>query len=85
VVIAAGRPCDSYLAWRASRNGKLVRHGMHQDAQKSSTTTWPFRDSSEKELPLRFLRLSSVEAGSMARPAAGSAERRTAAVSRRNA
>jgi hypothetical protein len=29
VVIAdARRPCDSYLAWRASRNGKLVRHGM---------------------------------------------------------
>ena len=26
---------------RPSRNGKLARHGMHQDAQKSSTTTLP--------------------------------------------
>jgi hypothetical protein len=60
------RPCAPYFVCRPSSAGKLARHGTHQGAQKSRTTTLPLRDSSANGVSF-ICRRRTWGAGSAAR------------------
>src|SRR5687767_13983307 len=60
------------LACRSLSSGRALRQGVHQVAQKSSSTTLPLKPSRVRVLPSRVLRVKAGARSPLRRPVCGS-------------